>query len=170
MRLRGVLDDGDPQVRERARSTVEVDGDHGAGAIGQGVAGRVFVERGGLGFHVDGDGDRTGGADRGGRRHRGERGDDDLVAGPDTQRGQAQPQRLGSRRHGDRVAAPTERRELVLERRGLLAEQEPARAEDALDGVRQVRLERVGTPREVHEGDDPGCDPRAQRYHASFRR
>ena len=64
-----------------------------------------------------------------------------------------EPERVGARRHADRVAAAGERGELGFERGELGAEEVRARPHDAVDGVGELGLERARAPGEVDDRD-----------------
>ena len=90
--------------------------------------------------------------------------------GTDAERDEAEPQRVGARRDRDGVSTAAERRELGFEGLGLGAEQELTGAQDALDGVREVRFEARDASSDVDDRKRRGCHPGAQRYHSPCRR
>ena len=141
VRLRRVLHDRDAEVGQLGGAAVEVDRDHGPGASGARLHGRVAVEGAGVGSHVDRDRDGPDGTHGGRGRHRGERGHDHLVSRPDAHRQEAETERIRPGGDRDGMAAAAERRELGLECLGLGTEQEMTGPEDPLDRRREVRLE-----------------------------
>ena len=87
------------------RPAAEVDGDDGAGALGEhrgdGLGGEVAA----VAVDVGDDGRRAHRDDAARGRDEGARGDDDLVAGPDAERAQRELERERAVGDGDRVLA-----------------------------------------------------------------
>ena len=141
-RVRRVLDHGDAvAVAERVdrvevdREAGEVDGHHSAGPRGDQRLRVAEVDQAGLGVGVHEHGARAGVLDDVGARHEGHAGDQDLVAGSDSQQPQGDRQPGGARGQAadvrGRARYPSSR---SLERLDLRARGQPA----AADGVEQL--------------------------------
>ena len=155
-RLGGVLEHRDAErlyLGHRSDVAEQVDGDHRLGAGpehglhglgGEAVRVGVDVAEHGCGA---GRGDRL---DRGVER---ERGNDHLVAGPHAHRPQRDRDRVGAVGHADGVPAAAVRRELLLERLHLGAEDEAPRVQHPRDGLAQLVAERRQRRGGVEQGD-----------------
>jgi hypothetical protein len=148
--LGGVLDDlqtmlgrhGEERVHVD-RVAVEVDRDDCAGPRGQ-LPSRVHrVDAPRLWFGIDQHGDRPREADDVGRRDEGQVRDQDLVARPDPERGEAEVKRGGAVRRRHRMTGLAEGREVALEALHVLAEgRDPA----GVDAVEDVAPHVLGQP------------------------
>ena len=129
-RLRGVLDERKPErgeLGERRRPPEEVHG-HDRLRPRRDPRGHVLgveVQRGRV--DVGEDGRRADACDRLGRRVERERGADDLVAAPDSERLEREDERVGAVRDADRMRDAEKRGRLVLERLDLGPEDEATR-------------------------------------------
>ena len=111
----------------------------------------VDVDRRRCGIDVDRYRGRPRRAHGSGSRHRGQRGDDDLVTGTDAERDEREAQCFGTRRDRDGVRATRRRGELGFEGLGLRAEEESARPQHARDRVTQVGFETRSAAGEIDD-------------------
>jgi hypothetical protein len=145
--LRGVLHDRHAErldLGHRRDVAEQVHHDHRLRARRQRGAHSLGRDAEGLRVDVAEDGPRAGRRDRLGRRVEGERGNDDLVAGPDAEREQRQGDGVGPVRDADRVRHAEVAGPLLLERGDLRPEDEPP----AVDDLRDARGDLVAQRRE----------------------
>src|SRR4051794_28019129 len=175
VRLRGVLEHHQAvparDARERihvAHLPVQVHGQDRAGPVGDRGLGGRRVDQAGAGVDVAEDRHRARvGQSECGRYER-MRGDDHLVAGLDPGRERADGERGSARRDPHAVARAAVGGELLLEARDLLAEDERAGAQDALESGMQLSRDRLVLTSEVYEWDLVGHGvPRAPAWHAN---
>src|SRR5262245_960252 len=158
--LRRVLDHGHAvgaaelgDAIDGRRVTVQVDGDDGPRARGDGPRNPLGLERVRVRVDVDEDRGRPGHDDGRGGGDEGERARDHRVAGTDAYRGEGEPERVGAGRDADRVRDADVLGQVVLERLALRPKDEARGVEDAAGSLRELGAQRGVLAREIEEGD-----------------
>ena len=172
MRLGGVLDHEQavapsepPDCVHVADLPVQVDGDHGDGAVRDSLAGGSNVNQPGRIVHVAEPRNRAGVEHGEGGRNVGVGRDDDLVALLHSGRDQGERQRGRPGRHADAMAHAAHFGELGLEPLDLAAQDEPALGEHIVERHSKLIGDRCVLPAEIHEGDLARGSKSRQRVH-----
>ena len=141
MSLGGVVDHRQIDQRVGRRPSVEMDDDHRRRSLRAVRSPRLGGDGRGPRLDVDEHRGRTERTDCGGGRHGGERGDQHLVAGSDTEPGEGELDRCRAGADPDRLVVPGEGRERSLERLQLGSQEYLTGAEHAVGGGLEGRQE-----------------------------